>query len=129
MKKTLAALGMAFALAGCAAAPTQQQINSADYGYSIYQADAEVLVKQFFESVLKDPESAKYRFGEVYRGYMVGSAFEGRKLEAGYLIDVNVNAKNSYGGYTGGKPYKFLIRSGKLIRGFDTSSGVNSPVL
>ena len=28
--------------------------------------------------------------------------------------NVNVNAKNSYGGYTGSKPYTFLIRNGDL---------------
>ncbi|WP_329697838.1 hypothetical protein [Pseudomonas sp.] len=68
---------------------------------------------------LKDPDSAKYGFGSVYQGYMVGSVFEGRKLEAGYLLDVTVNAKNSYGGYTGAKPYKFLLRNDQIVGGWE----------
>lgn len=111
-----------FALAGCASKPTPEQIQSADYGASVYQDDAERAVKDFFGVYLKDPDSARYSFGNVYKGYMVGSAFEGRKLEAGYLLDVTVNAKNSYGGYVGAKPYKFLIRNERLVGGWEIGS-------
>lgn len=106
-------------LSGCAQQPTPEQISSANYGASVYQADAESAVKLFFSMYLKDPDSAKYGFGSVYRGYMVGSVFEGRKLEAGYLLDVTVNAKNSYGGYTGAKPYKFLLRNDQIVGGWE----------
>lgn len=108
--------------AGCATKPTPEQIQSANYGASVYQEDAENAVKGFFSVYLKDPESARYSFGDVYKGYMVGSAFEGRKLEAGYLLDVTVNAKNSYGGYVGAKPYKFLIRNDQLVGGWEIGS-------
>ncbi|MQU27290.1 hypothetical protein GHO29_12420 [Pseudomonas helleri] len=117
-------------LTGCASKPTPEQIQAADYGASVYQADAEKAVKSFFNIYLKDPESARYSFGSVYRGYMVGSVFEGRKLEAGYLLDVTVNAKNSYGGYVGAKPYKFLIHNDRLVGGWEIgSSGIPIKVM
>lgn len=101
-------------IAGCASPPTQQEIASADYGYEPNQYQAEKDVKQFFGRYLKDPYSAQYQFGDVYKGYFVGSAFEGRKLMAGYLLDASVNAKNSFGGYMGNKQYKFLFRNGVM---------------
>lgn len=119
-----------FLVTGCASKPTPEQIQAADYGASVYQDDAEKAVKSFFDVYLKDPESARYSFGEVYRGYMVGSVFEGRKVEGGFLLDVTVNAKNSYGGYVGAKPYKFLIRNDKLVGGWEIgSSGIPIRIL
>lgn len=130
MLKRIALVGCLIAapallLEGCAPVPTQQEINSADYGYPISQDDAASQAKGAFGLYLKDPESARYSFGSVYKGYFVGSAFEGRKLQAGYLLDVTVNAKNSYGGYVGPKPYKFLFRNGKIAGAWEVgSSGI-----
>lgn len=124
MRMIIGALAVAL-LAGCASQPTPEQIQTADYGYSVYQGDAEKAVKDFFNVYLKDPESARYNFGYIYKGYMVGSAFEGRKLQAGYLLDVTVNAKNSFGGYVGAKPYKFLFHNDQLQGGWEVgSSGI-----
>lgn len=112
-------------LSGCASKPTPEQIQAADYGASVYQADAEKAVKEFFSVYLKDPESARYSFGSVYRGYAVGSVFEGRKVEGGYMLDVSVNAKNSFGGYVGAKAYRFLLRNDRIISGWDLgNSGI-----
>ncbi|RED06993.1 membrane lipoprotein lipid attachment site-containing protein [Ectopseudomonas oleovorans] len=114
MKRYVLAIFMALTLSGCAHKPTQQEIDSADYGYSINQSDAQKQVQSFFSVYLKDPESARFAFSDVYKGYFVGSAFEGRKLSAGYLMDFRVNAKNSFGGYVGAKPYKALFHNGRL---------------
>ena len=120
----------ALLLSGCASPPTQQDIQSADYGASVYQADAENATKIFFGNRLKDPESARYSFGNIYKGYIVGSRVQGRKLEAGYLLDVNVNAKNSYGGYVGAKPYKVLLHNDKVIQVIEIyPSGMQLPLL
>ena len=108
-------------LAGCASAPTPQEIQSADYGASVYQSDAETAVRTYFNGRLKDPDSARYSFGNVQRGWAVGDAFHGRKLDAGYLLEVSVNAKNSYGGYTGAKPYRFLLHNDRIIKAWEIS--------
>lgn len=117
---------MLAAVAGCAPMPTSEQISAADYGAPIEQDIAESMTRTMFGIYLKDPQSARYSFGRVYRGYVVTSAFEGRRLLAGYVLDVGVNAKNSFGGYVGEKPYKLLFHDGKLINAWEIgdSSGM-----
>ncbi|CAI8906201.1 MULTISPECIES: hypothetical protein [Pseudomonas syringae group] len=114
-------------LSGCASKPTPEQIQAANYGASVYQVDAEKAVRSFFQMYLKDPDSARYSFGTVYKGYVVGSVFEGRKVEGGYLLEVAVNAKNSFGGYVGARNYRFLIRNDRLVGGWDMGTS-NIPV-
>lgn len=119
-----------FLLSGCVSAPTQQDIQSADYGAAADQGVAENAAKSFFNTRLKDPESARYSFSSIYKGYIPGSRIQGRNLEAGYLLDVNVNAKNSYGGYVGAKPYKVLIRNGQVVQVMEVHpSGMQIPLL
>lgn len=116
-------------LAGCASGPTPQDIANADYGSPIAQDQAETRIKQYFNGTLKDPYSAQYQFSPVQKGYIIGSAVEGKPLFAGYLISVNVNAKNSYGGYTGNQGYQFLFQNGALVKGLRLSpGGVHMPL-
>lgn len=116
-------------LAGCASGPTEQDSASADYGSVIHQDEAESQIKSYFNRSLKDPLSAQYTFSEVKKGYMIGNAFEGKPLYAGYVVMASVNAKNSYGGYTGAQSYHFLFQSGTLVRGLKVSpSGLVTPL-
>ncbi|MDQ7962786.1 hypothetical protein RDI61_01800 [Pseudomonas plecoglossicida] len=110
------------AIAGCASGPTPEQIANADYGTPINQDQAEVRVKEYFDGVLKDPDSAKYKFSPIQKSHIVSSAWEGRQLYAGYVMTVKVNAKNSYGGYTGNEDYVFLFHNGELTKGLKASS-------
>ena len=119
-----------FLLSGCVSPPTQQDIQSADYGLAVDQEVAETAAKAFFNTRLKDPESARYSFSPLYKGYIPGSRMRGKNLEVGYLLDVNVNAKNSYGGYVGAKPYKFLIRNDQVVQVMEVyPSGMQLPLL
>ena len=93
---------MLLALTGCASGPTPQDIAGANYGSAIEQEAAENRVKQYFNGTLKDPYSAQFQFS---------------KVEKGYIMTVNVNAKNSYGGYTGNQGYQFLFQNGLLVKG------------
>ena len=95
--------------AGCAATVSQQEIAGADYGQ--YPADYEQTIKNAMSGLLKDPYSAVYRFGMPMKGYARDGIIAGGKSHFGYIIPVGVNAKNSYGGYTGEKMYYFLINS------------------
>lgn len=76
--------------------------------------EAELIdAKKTVISQLKDPESA--RFGEIW----ALSGTNGRRSVCGYI-----NAKNSYGGYTGNKMFS-IISSGKvIIQGNDPLSGL-----
>lgn len=70
-------------------------------------------IKAHMETMLKDPESARYRFGQPRKGYANrGMAYGGQVLFVGYVVPVQVNAKNSFGGYTGFKPYQALVYGG-----------------
>lgn len=115
MRIISAVILMSLMLTGCATPPTAEQIQAADYGAPVYQEEAEYAVKSYFGSYLKDPESARYRFGVVYQGYMITSRLEGAKLQPGYLIEVSVNARNSFGAYVGSKPYRFVIRNDRVV--------------
>lgn len=117
---------VAAVLVGCAAGPTPQQIASADYGSPVSQEQAEERIKQYFNGTLKDPYSAQYQFSKVEKGYIIGSAAKGKPLYAGYLVTAYVNAKNSYGGYTGNQGYQFLFQNTLLVKGLKLSpSGVH----
>ena len=58
---------------------------------------AQMAAKNYFNSSLKDPYSAKYKFYEPVNSHLILD--DARKF--GWFICGVVNAKNSYGGYTG----------------------------
>lgn len=108
-------------LAGCAAGPSPQEIAAIDYGQPVEQNAAEQQAAAYLGKVLKDPASAQVSFGRVYQGYYTSAPISGSKISAGYMLDALVNAKNSYGGYAGAKPYRFLFRGGKLTNAWRVS--------
>lgn len=84
-------------LGGCFAKPSP----GTDYGPE--PVNYEDQVKAFFESRLKDPYSAHYRFGgRAVKGYCnQGLAYGGNIAWFGWAVPVQINAKNSFGAYTG----------------------------
>ncbi|HGM4966202.1 TPA: hypothetical protein ACKP0L_004543 [Pseudomonas putida] len=91
--------------------PTLQELQSADYGQ--YPNNYEQLVKQWTESSLKDPNSAIInKISKPRKEYI----FQNRAPVFGYSICALVNAKNSYGGYTGNQVYWIFINNGKVLR-------------
>lgn len=89
--------------------PTQQEIESADYGP--YPVEYEQIIKNYMQGILKDPSSATYQFlGSPRSGW---NGMGGKKF--GYMVCVNINAKNSFGGYTGNRMSYFMIHYGRVI--------------
>lgn len=77
--------------------------------------NVEVAIKSHFEVVLKDPESARYRFGLPRKAYLNNGLIHGGTVAwVGYVVRVDVNAKNSMGGYTGHQPYLALFSGDRL---------------
>lgn len=74
--------------------------------------------------ILKDPESARFRYPDENQKYCVLSNLQTGPMKPitldpaspllGYSGIVFVNAKNSFGGYTGETPYWYMITDGKL---------------
>jgi hypothetical protein len=108
-------------LTGCATAPTAQELASIDYGS--YPTDHKKSVERYLDSTLKDPDSKRI---EWLRGpqtmWSKGGALAGVGMSAGYAVCAYVNAKNSFGGYTGAKLSWFLIKNDRVIQAFISTS-------
>jgi hypothetical protein len=101
---------------GCASMPpTPEELARADYGPQISQEDAEAKAMGFLRQYLKDPESAKVEWGTVQKGWMREARIYGGQLRFGYILSANINAKNSFGGYTGYKAYQFTFFNGSIV--------------
>ena len=74
------------------------------------------IVKEAISAQLKDPYSAKYTFTDkpTYYGFSNKGQYKGKYRVSqspllGYVGSVLVNAKNSYGAYTGDQLWLFII--------------------
>ncbi len=68
--------------------------------------------KEVLLATLKDPSSAQLKWNKLSRN-VIRSRNSNPQLV--WLSIVNVNAKNSFGGYTGSKQYKFAYVDGELF--------------
>lgn len=109
MKRLLTLAVLALCLAGCST-PTADELRNADYGS--YPYDYESIIRSHMRGVLKDPESARYEF---LNSPKIGWNGFGEK-QFGHVVCVNINAKNSYGGYVGNRLSYFMIRNGRVVR-------------
>ena len=116
---TLAA-ALVSVLAGCAGTeptswrPSDGEIATADYG--AYPRDYESLVQSWYMRNLKDPESAQFgRITRPLKEHAIANQFK-KDAVYGYSVCAEVNARNSYGGYTGHQTRWFLIRNGRIVR-------------
>ncbi len=99
---------------GCATAPTQQELNSLNYGQP--PQNYEDTIKSYFNKVLFDPYSAHYTFEPPQTYYVKEAPLMGGHLYAGYLVRVGVNAKNQMGGYTGEEAWGFIFNDERIIK-------------
>lgn len=99
-------------LAACATAPIEP--SAIDYGATpVHYMDA---VHRYFTQTLKDPASAQYQdVAPPERGYIKNGLLYGGGKTYGWLVNVTVNAKNSYGAYVGFRTYSFLFRGEQLV--------------
>lgn len=103
----------ALTLSGCMSMPTQQEIASADYG--AYPSQYQQIVRGYFQATLKDPESAQYASISKPVKY---STRDWGTMRYGYLVCVAINAKNSYGAYTGFDHVGLLIHNDRVVENF-----------
>ena len=115
MKKILVML-LGFLLIGCASAPSQEEIENADYGSFQSQDDCIRISESKIRRTLKDPSSAQFTHGTCYKGYWGTVPIYGLDAVFGYVHQGTVNAKNSFGGYTGASTFSTVIRDGYVVR-------------
>lgn len=134
MKKIYVAIATFVVLQGCGVDPVvQAEVNNldarnrqiyaatpaADADYGTTPKDVSAQFKKYLEPLLKDPYSAQwseatppkkeYIFTETNSGY---TFYPHITPEYGYSACITVNAKNSYGGYTGNKTYWAFFKNG-----------------
>ena len=111
---------LAVSLCSCAtvAAPSSEDLATADYGGAISQTDAENLAKDLMSALLKDPYSAVYTCSTPEKGWRNDDIFAKYKKHYGYVMHCMINAKNSFGAYGGAKPYDFVINSGQIVAAY-----------
>lgn len=122
----MAVLIISACMTGCAEfapRPSETELASLDFGEPVSQDFAESDAKIFFEHYLKDPYSAQIQYAHVYRGWVKEPLLNGGKLHYGYVLDVSVNAKNSFGGYVGATNFKFIFRENKVLAVLEEKSG------
>jgi hypothetical protein len=109
--RTITLLALVFMFVGCVTPPTNDELMLADYGQ--FPTEPEPLIKDYMQSRLKDPSSAQYQFvGGPVKMWVKGDTV---KHVFGYGICTRINAKNSFGGYTGAQPYLFMIKNDSII--------------
>lgn len=109
----------ALVITGCAPKPPSSvAISTANYGS--LPADYQDQIKNYMNAALKDPESARYTFLPTFKGYSQDGSMSATNggITFGYVAPVLVNAKNSYGGYTGNQRYVFMFSGGVI---YDTT--------
>ena len=112
--KMLFMLVFVLSLFGCATGPTAIDFASADYGQVTKLEDIQPKVIELMSVLLKDPDSAKYKWVSFKQGWVRDSILNGSQVHFGYELVVLVNAKNSYGGYAGFQLYDLLFYNGQI---------------
>ncbi|MEB7926113.1 hypothetical protein NGJ69_20780 [Atlantibacter hermannii] len=113
MKKILALVLLGVSLTGCVQPMTKSEVNAAVY--EPLPSNYKEQIQMLMESRLKDPDTAKFKFFEPKKGYTESTR------HFAYVVPVGINAKNSYGGYTGYKAYYFSYYQGTFK---DVTDGV-----
>jgi hypothetical protein len=70
--------------------------------------------KQFISNLLKDPQIAQFKCGDNAIKEIIQDGSGSPNPILVWIQLEQVNGKNSYGGYTGFKPYLFAWRDGKI---------------
>lgn len=103
-------------LAACAATPTGLVIEEA--GAQPSREQAESAVRAHMRRTLRDPDSVK-DFAWISGPDLVTGTTAGGNFERAWLVCVEYNAKNAYGGYTGitteSYPLRFSSKGGLEI--------------
>jgi hypothetical protein len=114
-KRLLLTIAM-LALASCASFPNAQQNASADHGP--YPANYKEIVHNYIAKTFKDPYSVRdLEINKPTKGWFTGARIFGEpSAYYGWEVIFTVNAKNSFGAYTGRQQIDLLVRDGQVIK-------------
>ena len=102
-------------MGACATLPPPPDISA----FGAQPTNTEAAIKNYFETTLKDPDSARYRFEDGFIRVACTYATLGQTTPVvwrPYWARVAlVNAKNSYGGYTGHQRFAVLFEGDTVV--------------
>ena len=102
---------MLIAMAGCVQAPTQEEMNKADYGPPPTSYSTQIT--NILKANLFDPFSAVIEIGTPEKNWYRENAFSENKFA--WCVNARMNAKNRLGGYVGWHYYTFCYKNGVLV--------------
>lgn len=117
LAKLLAAAAIAcLGLSGCESTPkgaTGAPLQESDFGP--LPADHSTIFAGYLASYLKDPYSAQVTHYAGPAKFVGATGFSFNVKGYGWASCYAVNAKNSFGGYTGARAYLAVIRNGRIV--------------
>lgn len=108
--KNIVILLIATAVAGCSSTPTEQEIDSADFGRSMTEAECLAIATPFITARMGDPESVIFEDLKCYRGLEGAVPVARVEPTYGYRFAGQVDSKGIIGRYSGMTPFSGVVR-------------------
>jgi hypothetical protein len=109
----LGMLLVAILASGCMTQVSPDELAKVDAGPQPVEWESQI--HRWLKSTLKDYESARVEFSEMGLEKDYSNILNGMNVVSyGWKQVVRVNAKNSFGGYTGWNDYEFFFHQGRL---------------
>lgn len=116
--RAVSAVVLMFIVGGCATPEPEPEPPKPTFSFDPPPRNYEQAVRYHFEGTSADPRGIRYRFpGVPVRAYSSdGVAYGGHVPWHGWLVDVEVDERNSFGGYDGADPYMVLFEGDRVAR-------------
>ena len=108
--KKICLIVIATALASCSSTPTEQEINAADFGRSMTEADCLATAMPFITARMGDPQSVIFEDLKCYRGLEGAVPVARVGATYGYRFTGRVDSKGIIGRYSGMTPFSGIVK-------------------
>ena len=106
-------------------APTKTELQHQNFGNLNFEKFEQFILLNIPRRY-KDPQSVKIQFFKpIKKAWYRNGLAHGRKLSWGFMGTINVNAKNSYGGYTGYKKQVYWVSGDGVTFANCTNNDIN----
>lgn len=102
-----------FLVCACSTPVTKTQFENAKFSARPTNSEAVALIASYMQNILIDPNSLLLKCSHV-TGKGWARQFATDEPVFGHIVLCTVNAKNKLGGYTGQKPYIYVINGSKI---------------
>lgn len=109
LKVLLSLVAMSFVMVSCGTPAPAPQLKDYTFTKAPNVNSYKAIIKNETGKELKDAQSAQYKFGTPFKGYMRDR--NNKMIWTGWAIPYEVNAKNSYGAYVGYTSFRAAIMS------------------